>query len=134
MSKKAYVVTNGDYSGYRIIGVFTSKALAKKAVGLFDRDDSYNSAGIEEWLLDGRPQMRRYYTVEILRSDGSEIYRWDYAHFVADHLDEDESVRCANARSKDVVFGMSTRGYDQALKIARDHRTKLDAKKAGLTE
>jgi hypothetical protein len=48
---KAYLVTSGDYSDYRIVGVFSTREAAEACI---DRQAEYGSDNndIEEWDLD----------------------------------------------------------------------------------
>jgi hypothetical protein len=50
--KTIYVVTQGDYSDYRICGVFDSEPLAKKFIETFSSAQQWYSMRIEEWKLN----------------------------------------------------------------------------------
>ena len=52
---KAYVVTKGSYSDYRIVGVFNKKALAEQYVDRYNlvHPGDYSGAGIEEYEMNG---------------------------------------------------------------------------------
>lgn len=64
METLAYVLTDGDYSDYHIIAVYSTEDNAKKAQKEFGGE-------IEEWILDQYIKDNRYpYTVQMY-SDGS---------------------------------------------------------------
>jgi hypothetical protein len=47
-----YIVTTGEYSDYRICGVFTEKKLAKKFIDLFKKDGYNNFNDIEKYPIN----------------------------------------------------------------------------------
>jgi hypothetical protein len=78
-----WVVEQGEYSDYRVVGVFSSEANARLIADAVNREQTYNPATVAEWPMDpavddlnaGRTQwlvwMRRDGTVE--RCDPSAI-------------------------------------------------------------
>lgn len=49
---KIWVVEKGDYSDYRVVGVFTSEEKAKQICDLINRDGHFDAATVAEWPLD----------------------------------------------------------------------------------
>lgn len=47
---KIYIVTDGSYSDYRILGAYSTKELAEKAIVLYNADNP-----VEEWNVDAFP-------------------------------------------------------------------------------
>ena len=66
-----YVVTQGDYSDYSIVGVFSSKEEAQKVVEL-ENNDSYDDAKIEEYELDD-PSLSRVRIRIDMHKDGTVV-------------------------------------------------------------
>lgn len=54
LMKTVWVVEQGEYSDYRVVGVFTSKENAEKVRAMFSEDDTteYGKATVAEWNLD----------------------------------------------------------------------------------
>jgi len=48
--KSIWVIEQGSYSDYRVVGVFSTKESAEKFMGLMD--DGYETPSIDEWPLD----------------------------------------------------------------------------------
>lgn len=121
--QEVYIVTSGEYSDYRIEAVFTDKALA-------ERHAERLSGSVETCaLLTRKPVKRRVYSVAVNEA-GEEVNRyeqleWSYeARFGA-------NVRTLRSRIVSVI-ARSPRGYDVALKVARDALAKAKAERAGL--
>ncbi len=51
-SKKAYVITQGDYSDYGIVAVFSTRELADAYCSRMNATRKHELAEVEEWLLD----------------------------------------------------------------------------------
>lgn len=50
--KTVYIVTQGEYSDYSIIGVFSTRAIAKRFMKAYAMDQDGLPSWIEEWKLD----------------------------------------------------------------------------------
>lgn len=52
VSKTIWVVEQGTYSDYRVVGVFTSRENAQLVCDLVNREMPYDRAEVDEWPLD----------------------------------------------------------------------------------
>lgn len=52
MKKSIWVIDQGDYSDYRVVGVFTSKKNAEVVKAYIESVGSYDDPTIKEWELD----------------------------------------------------------------------------------
>jgi hypothetical protein len=50
--KTVWVIERGEYSDYRVMGVFSSKENAERVAEAINAADSYSTATIAEWQLD----------------------------------------------------------------------------------
>jgi hypothetical protein len=48
----AYIVTQGEYSDYKIVAVFSTRELAEAFLRVYDSQGTYDSADIEEHEID----------------------------------------------------------------------------------
>lgn len=143
-----FVVTSGEYSDYGIVAVFSTREKADAAKAEMERyskaywdrepdDDedtwggeTYDHVQVEAYEVDPPPRRVKVYRVwvdddgrEILRR-GREILRrttrmWSW---------EDMS----STAFRDGALGQSRRGYNAALKSARDKLTEWKAREAGI--
>lgn len=67
MMDKVWIVTEGSYSDYHIVAVFSSEEKAKEYVETYGEEDSYSLGDvIEEWdvdVVDDLPKGMKYYKV-----------------------------------------------------------------------
>lgn len=75
--KKAYVVTQGCYSDYGIVGVFTSRAKARQFLDSFPK--AFPDARIEEYAVNFELPARDMWEVTI-RPDGSKVVARNISH------------------------------------------------------
>ena len=69
---KAYIVTSGDYSDYKIHGVFLIKKDAENYIyNLHDEKSYYDSVEIEEWDIGEGIKKKRPYWEGAMDRDGS---------------------------------------------------------------
>jgi hypothetical protein len=72
--KSVWVIEQGAYSDYRVVGVFTTKESADKMAALINEGESYDLAEVDEWPLDPGAedlnQGRRTFSVQMLK-DGT---------------------------------------------------------------
>ena len=118
-----YIVTSGDYSDYRIEGVFSNKEDAQFFADTIT-ENSYNIGEIEKWELDAYN-----------RQGINELCFWDFEYYP--HKDEWEgtfhtprSHWCGNPvnmvtigkQGEKIVYRVTTRGAtrEEALKIANE--------------
>lgn len=117
---KVYIVTDGSYSDYHIVAVFADEKLANEFANA-------GGGGVEVYdVKTGMPEKVTHYSVEI-DAEGNETRRWAYSEW--DFEKEPERAWKMGAPGYRAV---SYRGYDVALKAARDKLAAHRAKKAGL--
>lgn len=119
----AYVLTEGAYSDYHIVAVYLDKGLAEEAAERL-------GANVEEYPIDSRrPVLFHWYQVEVAQN-GQELYRqeWEAWSIVPVPTDPEPTFNY----SSEQAVGASTRGYDVALKIARDRQTREQAVREGI--
>lgn len=49
---KVYVIEQGSYSDYRVVGVFSTREYAEQIAARINAADHYEEATVEEWPLD----------------------------------------------------------------------------------
>lgn len=72
MEKKVYIVVDGDYSDYHIIGVYSSKVRAEKFCDNYNFGD-YNHAKVETYTLNATDEewyMNQYFVIGIFMDTG----------------------------------------------------------------
>lgn len=67
--KTVWVIEQGSYSDYRVVGVFSSEANAKFIADAINVAESYDKATIAEWSLDPAVDELPERVRPILRSD-----------------------------------------------------------------
>lgn len=120
MKDKVCVVTEGSYSDYHILAVFAEKKLADQfAEAAGGSVEVYN-------IRTGMPERATCYSV-MIDAEGNETSRW--SHFDWDFEKEPERAWKTGVPG---FMAASYRGYDVALKAARDALAQWRARKAGL--
>ncbi len=79
-----YVVTTGEYSNYRILGLFSTETLARAFI------ERYGDGDITEWLLDERVDdaNRTVYGCSLFMNNGALDRRWTAKEFCAADFSE----------------------------------------------
>src|SRR5690606_20318888 len=128
--RKVFVVTAGWYSDYRILGIFAEESVAQRVADEFNQRRPADDAQVEVYpLLDDVPPPVTMYRVWV-DTDGNEVRR-DIKVVMFGDYDYEEGERSSRTASKG-AFGQSPRGFDVALKIARDRLYQEKARRAGL--
>lgn len=111
--KIAYVVTRGEYSDYRICGVYLTQEEAGEAATFFGGD-------IEEWQVGNvpRPPKGMMAWRVIMGRDGTTHHAYGETH---EDIGEDERF------SESWAFHMWARDKEHAVKIANERRVQLIA-------
>ena len=120
--KTIYGVTHGEYSSYCVSFLCATKAIAEAYVA---RNREYE---IEEFVLvDNLTEQLEMalYNVQVDR-EGTEVRRWSTVLYVW-QVDAEDHAGGSNG-----AWGWSVRGYDAALKAARDYLGIHKAKEAGI--
>lgn len=114
--KKVYIVTDGDYSDYRIIAAFTREDKAEE----YRRNFEYYS--VEEYELDPSTTPIDITTVW-MSSDGTVESTWPRV----EPVDTSGFVRYANERSNKAVliYRVNTKDEKRAIKVVNEKRTQI---------
>lgn len=143
MKQKVYVVTSGEYSDYRIEGIFTTPNRAERLSKVID-----DSNGVDEWTLDeygDAPVHARYdvifhpTTSEVLSAEkighfGTEsprVVEQPKFHYsvTTDFLGTKGTFSADITAIRAVVYAETK---EKALKVAQDAFAKYKAEKEGL--
>lgn len=119
INKKIYIVTCGNYSNYRIVGVFSNRKKAKRAVSLCS--DDFDKAIIEVWILNKELPFPKDMLPWEVRMDKQgnllSIGNINYEYFK-------ESTSFGNNNTV-VNFKIIAKDEDHAIKIANEKRVHL---------
>ena len=126
--KTIYILTEGDYSDYHVIGVYSTEELAKKAQFV------YKDSQIEEYALDDVPEyppgMKGWY-VNIDDAKPDDPYSYQVSPDYATIPSESEYNYHYNKQTGYYVYCWAV-DEDHSLKIARDKYYQHQAQKAGI--
>lgn len=126
--KTIYILTEGDYSDYHVVGVYSTKELAEKAQFV------YIDSQIEEYTLDNVPDyppgMKGWY-VNIDDAKPDESYSYQVSPDYATIPSESEYNHYYNGQTGYYVYCWAV-DEDHAIKIARDKYYQHQAQKAGI--
>lgn len=126
-AKEVYIVTEGCYSDYRIEAVFSDRAKADEFVEFRNRYERGSDYQVEIWPVDSANRGDILYCVWVNR-DGECVGQQTK---VCERSRPEDYISNLNSRSG-TIYAESTRGYDVALKIARDKLAEIKAKEAGV--
>jgi len=136
-NKSVWVIECGQYSDYRVVGVFSSEEYAIKICELLNAGREYAKATVAEWPLDPAVEDlnagRHLYEVTMLR-DGS-VERVERETLDIDNLDGNAKIWMRSAspyyRGKGVedclVKTVFAEDDVHAIKIVNERRTQLIA-------
>lgn len=123
-----YILTEGDYSDYHVIGVYSTKELAEKAQFV------YEDSQIEEYALDDVPDyppgMKGWY-VNIDDAKPDELYSYQVSPDYATIPSESEYNYHYNKQTGYCVYCWAV-DQEHAEKIALDKYYQHQAQKAGI--
>lgn len=128
--RKAYIVTDGAYSDYHICQVFDSEKAAQDYKEMRRRLDECFIGDIEVWTLNAEPVIAPIVYRVYIDREGQEVER--NTHLDWNGWNNGDEVFVSSHVSDYAVGAESTRGYDVALKIARDKLAEMKAKEAGV--
>ena len=129
--KDVYVVTDGEYSDYRILDVFDDRALAERYCDAHGIDASHH---IDTYTLNAVPD-------EVRQGLSSLLVRWDGEKFLAEKTtlsaSDDEPYLPCQTRRDGVArdYGWTTcwaRDEEHAIKIATERRAMHLARESGM--
>ena len=121
---KAYVVTAGEYSDYRIEGIFSSR---EKAEEYINHSPDKNLNGIDEWVLDKKKPNKREKIFKVTSSfdkidfhiSGEEHYSIEYKDLMQYYIEWN--------RSHNIHFYIYTDTRERAIKIASERLRQVKA-------
>lgn len=120
-NKTLYAVTDGDYSDYRVLGVFSTKAKAEHYKSLTQSDS------IEEYELDGmldHPKGMLWWAVTMDEGGNTEETNQENALYADGYKDSDWRP---DGDGRLVTYYMWARNEKHAIKIANERRIGLIA-------
>ena len=119
--KRVYIVTGGEYSDYRIRGVYSSRELADQVL----LDDSYKQ--VEDWVLDENEAIIRsgqsIYEVIISKETGH--VRWSENAGPFGEVSDVPRVIPYRDGTTEYEFRIVAKSTAHAVKIASERRRKL---------
>ena len=125
MDKTIYIVTQGSYSDYHIVSVFSTRALAEKFIELQPTESHYDKLEIEEYWIDrSKKQIKsgtQMYYITMHRDGTSEV---ELADFGDEKIDLVKMYRQTEVVLRCRVYAKSEA---HAVKIANEKRAQLIA-------
>lgn len=127
--KLVFVVTNGEYSDYRITGLYSTRELAEAAVAHDTNTDNwYGDSTIEEWFLDNGPTIPDSYKLFAIemRKDGS-VTRSEEEDCQSPTFQAAKRFRHHNSPGDAWVFRVVAKHLQHAIKIVNEKRVQYIA-------
>ena len=127
----AFVLTAGEYSDYHVIAVYLTEEGAERAakvIGTAEGDD----VQVEPFPLNVIPERRRRWHVQLDLDTGATVWEGKSDNVEWDDVLEHAELVKAHGYQKASVSGSSVRGPDVALRVARDKRTQVLARREGV--
>ena len=123
-----YVITQGTYSAYRIIGATTDRGAAEKIAKKFS-DDS-EECRIEEYP-EGETLLRNLWRV-FFKKNG-DVFRCDLSDYHRDYYEDGLGIiDTVYKRDYDLIVTVEADSEEAAIKIAAEKRAMYLANKNGL--
>lgn len=121
-----YLVTQGSYSAYRIVGAYSTRELADEVVTEINRGDNYDTAYVEEFELD-KPTVKQGYAWLTLRMDrdGNTLGTWNSGPLEG----EDRTLFVNRGGVTCLTVTRFTDSLETLAKIANELRTRYLAEK-----
>lgn len=140
---EVYIITEGEYSDYRIIAVFSDEQAAQAFVDDYNEQAEFNRADIEEWPIDDRTRRgdKRIGHTVVMARDGTVLKCWSYGNATYYPKQSIWSIaRCPIGPARPEVHGdtaatllellgtnIYARDEQHAIKIANEKRAQLIA-------
>lgn len=121
-TKIIYAVTDGEYSDYRVEGVFSSKKKAERFIEQYrKKEGQYCEPQIVEWELNGRGSdvAKTEYRALINLNNGSIESEWEYPALVPKNKRAEPSQFYSNPRHTD------RKSITVVSYVSKDHARKL---------
>ena len=134
---KAYVVTQGAYSDYHIVGVFTTEEDAKIYADRINAATPYADADIEEYELDVAINRKFLYQTHIYKyrnskNPPSKLTRLIHPDEYAFGIDTTSRIGYSEGRLNEPYVMAYANTVEQAEKIAQDLWAQVEAAEAGI--
>ena len=136
--KIVYLITDGCYSDYHVVGVCTTREGAEELiVRLRKLREDLEDPTIEEYPLDEEPRKECVWRCNVDVDTGEVTGEWKMSPVLwGDQVYEDRSdyweYNRTGGHPHRQVLGESTRGPKVARKIAFDKRTQIQAEREGV--
>lgn len=117
----AYLVTDGDYSDYRVRGVFLDKEQAERAKILWAADnevEEYEIGAMPEWSHDWTPWFVTMHT----NGDYAVARPSNTLYFKEDDARLNELKECNYGDDKRISIYVAAKTPEQAIKVANEKR------------
>jgi hypothetical protein len=133
-----WVVEQGEYSDYRVVGVFSSQANAQQIADAINAGHEFNRATVAEWpldpVVDELRQGFRPFLVD-MREDGSlercdpwDVEGYELAGYVRMWRRQDAPAYRGKPDKPDILQALIwARDAEHALKITNEHRLRMIA-------
>lgn len=123
-----YVITQGSYSAYHIIGATTDRGIAEKIAKKFS--DDCDDCRIEEFS-EGETLLRNLWRV-FFKKNG-DVFRCDMSDYPRDYYDKGSPIiDTIYKRDYDLIVTVEADNEEAAVKIAAEKRAVYLANKNGL--
>jgi hypothetical protein len=131
-----YIVIEGSYNDYFIVGVFSDKVVAEKCAESRHNTALYvGGARVEEYYLNSGPIPQRIWYEVTIDTQGEEVGRREYSEEINQPGIDKEDPKIWELWAYGGWRGISAgsyRGYNVALKVAHDKLAEIKARKAGV--
>ena len=135
--KKVWVVEQGCYSAYLVVGVFSSKKNADLVASKINESERYDKATVAEWELDpGVDALNKGYTVWLgeMLFDGTveRMVKWDFDSFYSigglNLWKRSETPSYREQGVQDCLYGqVLAKNKKHAVKIFNERRAQMIA-------
>ena len=119
--KKVYIVTEGVYSDYHIVAVFSDKKLAENFVAKYKGSKRYDEVRIEEYNLDVPPEKWDWIFVRMDR-EGNVLEYW--SEVSTEPLEPNPSKPEFDIEGNLILY-VNTDSVEKAVKVANEVRARL---------
>ncbi len=134
-SKKIYAIEQGEYSDYRVVGVYSTKEGADAVCAALNNPDPYSDAAVVEWKMDKAVDVikKGYKPFHIWMMKDGTVERADVTSLDSSNIDEDSyvwrrsQVKYGAQASKPDILNATVIARDQkhAIKIVNERRIQL---------
>lgn len=121
--KTVYALSSGEYSSYHVAVICLDKALAERLREKANLGRTYDRYDVEEFKLvesEGDLVVIKEHIVEVDSTGRKASYRTEIKHFWGDVTREDVGSCRLGQQDGSGAIGWSAKGYQEALKAARD--------------